>query len=123
AQLGGRDGDRPRLARAPSPVQARQGPGQRRRVPLGSQLCGHLAGCTLSTLHRLKIRMSDFSVCVYCGSRLGASPAYEHIAREVGTLIGRQGWRLVYGGGRAGLMGCVADAVLAAGGTAVGVTP
>ncbi|PPE70423.1 TIGR00730 family Rossman fold protein [Caldimonas thermodepolymerans] len=67
--------------------------------------------------------MSVFSVCVYCGSRLGASPAYAGVAREVGTWIGRKGWRLVYGGGRAGLMGQVADATLAAGGTAVGVIP
>lgn len=67
--------------------------------------------------------MAAFSVCVYCGSRSGASPAYEQIARLVGTLIGRKGWQLVYGGGRAGLMGCIADATLAAGGTAVGVIP
>ncbi|MCM5679773.1 TIGR00730 family Rossman fold protein [Schlegelella sp. S2-27] len=67
--------------------------------------------------------MAVFSVCVYCGSRLGASPAYEQIAWEAGTLIGRMGWQLVYGGGRAGLMGCIADATLAAGGTAIGVIP
>ncbi|MCW7541498.1 TIGR00730 family Rossman fold protein [Aquabacterium sp. A7-Y] len=68
--------------------------------------------------------MNDvFSLCVYCGSRPGALPVYEEAAREVGTEIGRRGWRLVYGGGRAGLMGVVADAVLAAGGTAVGVIP
>ncbi|KQU77081.1 MULTISPECIES: TIGR00730 family Rossman fold protein [unclassified Rhizobacter] len=66
---------------------------------------------------------APFSVCVYCGSRAGEDPAYEAAARQVGTLIGRNGWRLVYGGGRAGLMGVVADATLAAGGTAVGVIP
>ncbi|UZD53936.1 TIGR00730 family Rossman fold protein [Caldimonas aquatica] len=64
-----------------------------------------------------------FSVCVYCGSRPGASPAFTESARETGRLIGERGWRLVYGGGRAGLMGTVADAVLEAGGTAVGVIP
>ena len=63
------------------------------------------------------------SVCVYCGSREGADPAYAAAAREVGTLIGRQGWRLVYGGGRAGLMGLVADAALAAGAQVIGVIP
>lgn len=67
--------------------------------------------------------MKPFSLCVYCGSRPGASPLYEQAAREVGTHIGRRGWQLVYGGGRAGLMGVVADATLAAGGTVVGVIP
>jgi uncharacterized protein (TIGR00730 family) len=66
---------------------------------------------------------TPFSVCVYCGSRNGNDPTYEAAARRVGTLIGERGWRLVYGGGRAGLMGVVADAALAAGGTAVGVIP
>jgi uncharacterized protein (TIGR00730 family) len=64
-----------------------------------------------------------FCLCVYCGSRPGVLPQYEQAAREVGTLIGRQGWELVYGGGHVGLMGTVADATLAAGGTAVGVIP
>jgi uncharacterized protein (TIGR00730 family) len=63
------------------------------------------------------------SLCVYCGSRNGSETAYADAAREVGTLIGRQGWQLVYGGGRAGLMGLVADATLAAGGQVVGVIP
>ena len=64
-----------------------------------------------------------FSVCVYCGSRNGARPAYLALARHLGTAIGQRGWQLVYGGGRAGLMGAVADATLAAGGTVVGVIP
>ena len=67
--------------------------------------------------------MSQFSVCVYCGSRPGELSAYADAARAVGTEIGRRGWQLVYGGGRAGLMGVVADAALAAGATAVGVIP
>jgi hypothetical protein len=54
---------------------------------------------------------------------LGSSALYEQVAREVGNFIGRNGWQLVYGGGRAGLMGAVADATLAAGGTVVGVIP
>jgi uncharacterized protein (TIGR00730 family) len=65
----------------------------------------------------------SLSLCVYCGSREGGDPAYAAAAREVGTLIGRQGWRLVYGGGRAGLMGLVADAALAAGAQVIGVIP
>jgi uncharacterized protein (TIGR00730 family) len=64
-----------------------------------------------------------FSLCVYCGSRLGDSPRYEAAARPVGEQIGRRGWRLVYGGGNAGLMGAVANATLAAGGAVVGVIP
>ena len=63
------------------------------------------------------------SVCVYCGSRLGTSVAFADAARRVGHEIGRRGWQLVYGGGRAGLMGVVADAALAAGATAIGVIP
>ena len=64
-----------------------------------------------------------FRVCVYCGSRHGARLAYTAAARALGTAIGERGWQLVYGGGKVGLMGEVADATLAAGGRAVGVIP
>lgn len=67
--------------------------------------------------------MTRRSVCVYCGSREGHNPAYSEAARLLGLAIGHQGWRLVYGGGRVGLMGIVADAVLAAGGEVLGVIP
>ncbi len=67
--------------------------------------------------------MSRVSVCVYCGSRPGSAPAFAQAARETGRWIGQRGWQLVYGGGRAGLMGEVADATLAAGGRVVGVIP
>ena len=63
------------------------------------------------------------SICVYCGSRPGRTALHAAAARDTGTLIGRLGWQLVYGGGRAGLMGEVADATLAAGGRVVGVIP
>lgn len=66
---------------------------------------------------------STFSVCVYCGSRSGQRPEYLALARELGAAIGRRGWRLVYGGGRAGLMGAVADAALEHGAPVVGVIP
>ena len=62
-------------------------------------------------------------ICVYCGSRHGVQPVYTEAARAIGTLIGRQGHGLVYGGGNVGLMGVVADAVLAAGGAVTGVIP
>ena len=64
-----------------------------------------------------------FSLCVYCGSSPGDSPLYAEAAVAVGTWIARQGGRLVYGGGRNGLMGTVADACLCAGGSVLGVIP
>lgn len=65
----------------------------------------------------------SLSVCVYCGSRFGASPAFLAAAQSLGRLIGERGWRLVYGGGNVGLMGATADAALAAGAEVVGVIP
>jgi uncharacterized protein (TIGR00730 family) len=64
-----------------------------------------------------------FSLCVYCGSRPGVQPGFAEAAREVGAWIGEHGGQLVYGGGNNGLMGVVADATLAAGGTVIGVIP
>jgi uncharacterized protein (TIGR00730 family) len=64
-----------------------------------------------------------FSVAVYCGSRFGDSPAFAEAARHLGQLIGQRRATLVYGGGRVGLMGAVADAVMASGGQVVGVIP
>lgn len=65
----------------------------------------------------------SISLCVYCGSRSGVQAAHAAAAREVGELIGRRGWQLVYGGGRAGLMGELADAALNSGARVVGVIP
>ena len=64
-----------------------------------------------------------FSVCVYCASRMGETPAFVEAAREVGRWIGSNGGQLVYGGGNNGLMGVVADATLASGGRVIGVIP
>jgi uncharacterized protein (TIGR00730 family) len=64
-----------------------------------------------------------FSLCVYCGSRPGRAQEFKDLAAEVGRWIGEHGGQLVYGGGNAGLMGVVADATLAAGGTVIGVIP
>jgi uncharacterized protein (TIGR00730 family) len=64
-----------------------------------------------------------FSVCVYCGSRPGTDPAYAQAATAVGQWIGTHGGQLVYGGGRSGLMGTVAEATRLAGGRVVGVIP
>jgi uncharacterized protein (TIGR00730 family) len=63
------------------------------------------------------------SFAVYCGSRFGDRPAYANSARSLGHLIASGGGTVVYGGGRVGLMGTVADAALAAGGQVVGVIP
>jgi len=64
-----------------------------------------------------------FSVCVYCGSKHGAAPHFAELAAEVGHWIGSHGGQLVYGGGRNGLMGIVADSTRAAGGRVVGIIP
>ena len=64
-----------------------------------------------------------FSVCVYCGSKPGHRPEFAQIAVQVGTWIGQHQGQLVYGGGRNGLMGLVAEATLAAGGSVVGIIP
>lgn len=64
-----------------------------------------------------------FSLCVYCGSRMGADPRFARVAAEVGTWIGAHGGQLVYGGGNNGLMGVLADAALAAGARVIGVIP
>ena len=61
--------------------------------------------------------------CVFCGSSAGTKPAYRAAATELGTALAAAGIELVYGGGHVGLMGAVADAVLATGGTAIGVIP
>ena len=62
-------------------------------------------------------------VCVFCGASSGRLPAYAEAARAVGVALAGRGLGVVYGGGRVGLMGAVADAALAAGGDVVGVIP
>jgi uncharacterized protein (TIGR00730 family) len=62
-------------------------------------------------------------VCVFCGSNPGARPAYADAARALGARLAARRIGLVYGGGRVGLMGMLADAALAAGGEVIGVIP
>jgi uncharacterized protein (TIGR00730 family) len=62
-------------------------------------------------------------VCVFCGSSPGFDGRYAAAAEELGRLMAARGLSLVYGGGRVGLMGVIADATMAAGGTAIGVIP
>ena len=62
-------------------------------------------------------------ICVFCGSNVGAGSGYLEAARNLGQLFAREGIALVYGGGSVGLMGELADSVLAAGGEVIGVIP
>ena len=62
-------------------------------------------------------------ICVFCGSSVGGRPEYAETARALGAELARRGLGLVYGGGRVGLMGVLADAVLARGGEVIGVIP
>ena len=64
-----------------------------------------------------------FSICVYCGSRAGSRAEFSAAAVAVGSWIGSHGGQLVYGGGKNGLMGVVAQATLQAGGQVVGIIP
>ncbi len=63
------------------------------------------------------------SICVFCGANPGSDPVFADVAASVGRAVANGGHRLVYGGGRVGLMGIVADAVLAGGGEVLGVMP
>ena len=63
------------------------------------------------------------NICVFCGAAVGNDPAYAEAARALGQAMGERGLGLVYGAGNIGLMGVLADAALAAGGTVAGVIP
>ena len=63
------------------------------------------------------------AICVFCGASAGNQAVYTEAARTLGTTIAREGLTLVYGGGKVGLMGILADAALAAGGKVIGVIP
>ena len=67
--------------------------------------------------------MSLRTLCVFCGASSGRDPRYTAVAAAVGAALAGRGIDLVYGGGRRGLMGSVADAALAAGGRVTGVIP
>jgi uncharacterized protein (TIGR00730 family) len=78
------------------------------------ELPGSPAGASPSPIRR---------VAVFCASNPGARPAYQQAAAELGRAIAAAGWGLVYGGGRVGMMGALADAALEAGGEVIGVMP
>jgi uncharacterized protein (TIGR00730 family) len=62
-------------------------------------------------------------LCVFCGSASGTQPEYLASARKLGKSLAAKKIELVYGGGRVGLMGAIADSVLEAGGTVIGIIP
>ena len=62
-------------------------------------------------------------LCIFCGAHDGSEPLYKHSATVLGQRLAREGIGLVYGGGKLGLMGAVADAAIASGGEAIGVIP
>ncbi len=63
------------------------------------------------------------SVCVYCASSFACDPHFHDVARQLGRLLAGAGWSIVYGGGRSGSMGALAEGALAAGGRVTGVIP
>jgi uncharacterized protein (TIGR00730 family) len=76
-----------------------------------------ISGKVLCVSKRLK------RICVFCGSSVGARPAYRQAAQQLGELLAERGIGVVFGGGCIGLMGAVADAALAKGGEVIGVIP
>ena len=62
-------------------------------------------------------------ICVFCGSNKGAKPAYIEAAKSLGKVLVKKNIGLIYGGGKVGLMGVIADEVLAGGGEVIGVIP
>lgn len=63
------------------------------------------------------------SVCVYCASSLACDAQFHQVARRLGGLLAAAGWAVVYGGGRSGSMGALAEGALAAGGRVIGIIP
>ncbi|EMY4797615.1 TIGR00730 family Rossman fold protein [Bacillus cereus group sp. BceL296] len=63
------------------------------------------------------------SICVFCGSNFGESEEYKNTAEKLGEFLGKKNTTLIYGGGKVGLMGSVANSALQAGGNVVGIIP
>ena len=80
---------------------------------------------TLARFEETRLRRSESvkRLCAFCGSSPGTDPVYVEAARALGRCLAHAGHGLVYGGGRRGMMGAIADAVLEAGGEAIGVVP
>ena len=95
------------------------GPAPMRYHAAGSAVPGSAA----RTLQRTAVMARLTSLCVYCGSSSAVDPAHLEAAAALGRLAAERGVQIVFGGGRVGLMGVLADAALAAGGEVVGVIP
>ncbi len=65
----------------------------------------------------------NLSICVYCGSRTPENPNFVNLARQTGEKIAVKNWQLVYGGGKVGMMGLIANAALKNNGTVIGIIP
>jgi hypothetical protein len=65
----------------------------------------------------------DKSICVYCASSRACDPMYHDVARELGGILARSGYSIIYGGGAVGSMGALADGAIAGGGKIIGVLP
>ena len=83
----------------------------------------HLTETELTQSHPGGIAMPGVSVAVFCGSRFGLDARFAEAARIIGAGLARRRMTLIYGGGKVGLMGVVADAAIAAGGAVSGVIP
>ena len=81
---------------------------------IGCRPLGETIGNTMQRIH---------TVCVYCGSSIRIADHYKQITQQFGRILAAEGCQLVYGGGRVGLMGLLADAVLAAEGRVIGIIP
>jgi uncharacterized protein (TIGR00730 family) len=77
----------------------------------------------ISTGQETLMKKNLKAVCIFCGSSSGKRPMYAEAAGEMGRVLANAGITLVYGGGRVGLMGAIADGALAAGGDVIGVMP
>ncbi len=71
----------------------------------------------------MRLTEQQRTICVYCASSERCDPSYREVARSLGGLLAQGGCTLVYGGGRSGSMGALADGALAAGGRVIGVIP
>ncbi len=94
----------------------------------GRKTTHHNVGCPTRQIYLKNNRsaisyMCLLAICVYCGSAANVAQSYKDAAVTLGRLAGEQGVEIVYGGGRVGLMGLVADAALAAGGAVTGIIP
>lgn len=90
---------------------------------VGVQLQAGATGAGEDTQESIIIMSHIKSACVYCGSSDHVSEKFKEAARETGRLLGEAGMDVVYGGGRVGLMGVVADAALATGARVIGIIP